>query len=189
MSKRVRSANASRSWRSSADGMCGIRIEPGRRIGLFLSMRAGKGRWWTELCSTADPDVLIAAAALPAPSGTARSVAAVAGRTLDVTALTARGNRRELQRTGRQATGRRGLGTAHALAVRRPMGDRAGTSDRLGSVGIDQVPLTTVHGPALRGRRQNAWAAGERDGRPMVARGPGAATASRTSTAARPEPR
>ena len=55
---------------SSVDGgTCGIKLPAGGRVGLALDRRAGKA-WTTSLCSTADPDALIAAARLPAASGT-----------------------------------------------------------------------------------------------------------------------
>lgn len=69
---------------------CQVDVEPGTRVGLFLNPGAD-GAWTTTLCSLADPDVLLAAAALPPPEGKARLVAAVDAAEVDAVGLTAAG--------------------------------------------------------------------------------------------------
>jgi hypothetical protein len=56
--------------RSASNGAsCGLEVEFGRRIGLFLDV-ADDGAWVSGLCSQIDPDVLLQAAQpLPAPDG------------------------------------------------------------------------------------------------------------------------
>jgi hypothetical protein len=45
---------------------CGLQVEPGRRIGLFVSRQGDE--WTAGLCSTEDPDELAAIAGPPNPS-------------------------------------------------------------------------------------------------------------------------
>lgn len=53
---------------SSNGASCGLEVEEGQRIGLFLDLQ--DGAWWSSLCWQVDPDLLIEAAEpLPAPDG------------------------------------------------------------------------------------------------------------------------
>lgn len=53
---------------SSNGASCGLEVEEGQRIGLFLDLQGGT--WWSSLCWQVDPDLLIEAAEpLPAPDG------------------------------------------------------------------------------------------------------------------------
>jgi hypothetical protein len=53
---------------SSSGASCGLEVEEGERIGLFVE--GGENAWWSGRCMDADPDLLIEAAGpLPAPDG------------------------------------------------------------------------------------------------------------------------
>ncbi len=160
---------------SSVDGgTCGIKLPAGGRVGLALDRRAGKA-WTTSLCSTADPDALIAAARLPAASGTPRFVAAVAGRTVDATALTARGKPAAYSERDGTPLAVAGCGRTHALAVREAGGRIAlgGSDSSLASFGTIKLPLTTVSALHCAGDGTSTWVAGTLDGRTAIVSVPG----------------
>ena len=68
---------------------CQALLEKGARVGLILG--GEPGAWDLIQCNVFDPDALIAAGALPPPSGATRFIAAVQAEGLDAVALGARG--------------------------------------------------------------------------------------------------
>ena len=144
---------------------CGGPIPPGTRIGLFLRADA-QGRWWTYACKPGDPDKLIEAARLPAPSGTARYVAAVDAAGLDATSLTADGEPAAYGLRNGAPLALTRCGTGSAMAVRRPNGTLGLVRDDADrSTSIPLTDVAALHCSAAGGR---IWAAGERDGRTTV---------------------
>lgn len=139
---------------------CQVSIDPGTRVGLFLNAGAN-GEWTTIACSMTDPDALLAAADLPAPSGTARLVAAVESATTDSVALTAGG---KVAGYGLPDGAPLALARCGANAIQALRGTdgrvrvSARVAPRLGAAGAVEVPLKDVSALDCTGNTQ--WAIG-----------------------------